>query len=182
MVVVPDISNPFFSNILRGIESLAHQTGYLVLLGDTGNGVDQEYKYLDILRQKQVDGMILLTARIERKLVEEIAKQYPVVLACEYLEGSSIPTVSIDNISAARKATEHLIKLNHRRIGIITGPMNIILSRDRLKGYHQAIMQNDLEIDYLLIQEGDFFVESGYNLMLKFLALESPPTAIFCIK
>jgi LacI family transcriptional regulator, repressor for deo operon, udp, cdd, tsx, nupC, and nupG len=179
IVVVPDISNPFFSNILRGIESLAHKNGYLVLLGDTDNGVDQEYKYFDILRQRQVDGMILLTARINKKLVEEIAKQYPVVLACEYLEGSTIPTVSIDNISAARKATEHLIKLNHRRIGMITGPMDIILSRDRLKGYQQAIMQNELEMDYMLVQEGDFFVESGYNLMMKFFALENPPTAIF---
>lgn len=179
LVVVPDITNTFFSKILRGIESVALKNGYKVLLGDTQNSAHLEVDYLNLLRQKQVDGMILLTARMNRDLVEEIAEQYPVVLACEYLEGSRIPTVSIDNISSARKATEHLIRLGHRRIAHITGPMNIILSRDRLKGYQQAMAQHELEVDPVLIQEGDFSYETGYNLAMKFLALENPPTAIF---
>jgi LacI family transcriptional regulator, repressor for deo operon, udp, cdd, tsx, nupC, and nupG len=179
LVVVPDITNPFFSKVLRGIESVAIQNGYQVLLGDTQNNVRLEEEYLNLLRQKQVDGMILLTARIHRDLMEEISKQFPIVLACEYLEGSNIPTVSIDNISSARKATEHLIKLGHRRIAHLSGPMNIILSRDRLRGYQQAMMQYELDIDPVLIQEGDFTYELGYNLTLKLLALEKPPTAIF---
>jgi LacI family repressor for deo operon, udp, cdd, tsx, nupC, and nupG len=179
LVIVPDITNTFFSKILRGIESVAIQNGYQVILGDTVNSIAREYEYLDLLRQKQVDGMILLTARMERELVEEIAENYPVVLACEYIEGSKIPTVSIDNISSARKATEHLIRLGHERIAYISGPMNIILGRDRLKGYQQAMAQYELEVKYSLIQEGDFSYESGYNLMMKYLAMENPPTAVF---
>lgn len=179
LVVVPDITNTFFSKILRGIERVAIENDYEVLLGDTGNDVERERGYLDILRQKKADGMILLTARLESHLLEEMAGEFPVVLACEYLEGSTIPTVSIDNISSARKATEYLINLGHRRIGFISGPLNVILSRDRLKGFRQAMAQHNIPIESFLVQEGDFSFESGYNMMMKFLALDQPPTAVF---
>lgn len=85
-----------------------------------------------------------------------MARQFPIVLACEYLEGTDIPTVSIDNISSARKATEHLIRLGHRRIAHLSGPMDVILSRDRLRGYYQALAQHEIEVDAALVQEGDF--------------------------
>lgn len=179
LVVVPDITNTFFSKILRGIERVAIENDYEVLLGDTGNDVERERGYLDILRQKKADGMILLTARLESHLLEEMAGEFPVVLACEYLEGSTIPTVSIDNISSARKATEYLINLGHRRIGFISGPLNVILSRDRLKGFRQAMAQHNIPIESFLVQEGDFSFESGYNMMMKFLAFDQPPTAVF---
>ncbi|CAH0125940.1 LacI family DNA-binding transcriptional regulator [Peribacillus sp. NPDC101481] len=179
LVVVPDITNTFFSKVLRGIESVAMESGYQVLLGDALNNVDRESGYLNILQQKKADGMILLTARIDGQVVEDIAKQFPVVLACEYTEGFEIPTVSIDNISSARKATEHLINLDHKRIGFLSGPFNSVLGRDRLKGYNQAMAQHSLPILSTMVQEGDFSYESGFNLTLKLLANEVPPTAIF---
>lgn len=164
--------------MLRGIESVAMESGYQVLLGDALNNVDRESGYLNILQQKKADGMILLTARIDGQVVEDIAKQFPVVLACEYTEGFEIPTVSIDNISSARKATEHLINLDHKRIGFLSGPFNSVLGRDRLKGYNQAMAQHSLPILSTMVQEGDFSYESGFNLTLKLLANEVPPTAI----
>ncbi|WP_409304106.1 LacI family DNA-binding transcriptional regulator [Peribacillus sp. SCS-155] len=179
LVVVPDITNTFFSGILRGIEAIAAENGYQVLLGDAQNDIQRESSFLDILRQKKADGMILLTARINGELIDEIANEYPVVLACEYIEGSQIPTVSVDNISSARKATDHLIELGHKRIGFISGPLNVIVGRDRLKGFQQSMAQNGLPIDPLLVQEGDFSYESGYNMMLKLLAIEELPTAVF---
>ncbi|MBM7587333.1 LacI family repressor for deo operon, udp, cdd, tsx, nupC, and nupG [Bacillus pakistanensis] len=179
LVVVPDIANTFFSKVIRGIESVALQNDYQVLLGDSQNNSQSESQYLNHLRYKQVDGVILLTARTDSRLIEDLSDDYPVVLACEYLEGSRIPTVSIDNISSARKITDHLIKQGHQRIAHISGPMNIILGRDRLKGYEQAMTQNRYEIDQVLVQEGDFSYESGYKLMEKFLALQNPPTAVF---
>jgi LacI family transcriptional regulator, repressor for deo operon, udp, cdd, tsx, nupC, and nupG len=179
LVVVPDITNPFFSRVLRGIEHTAVQNGYQVIVGDTENNVKRECEYLNLLRQKQADGMILLTARIDKDDLQEIANQYPVVLACEYIEGISVPTVSIDNISSARKAVEHLIQIGHKKIAHITGPLNVILSRDRLKGFQQAMMNHDLTIDPVFIQEGNFTYNSGFNQMVKLLALENPPTAVF---
>jgi LacI family repressor for deo operon, udp, cdd, tsx, nupC, and nupG len=179
LVVVPDITNTFFSNVFRGIELVADENGYQVLLGDTGNVVKRECGYFDILRQRKADGMILLTARSHQHLLENLSGEYPIVLACEYFEGSQLPTVSIDNISSARKATEHLVSLNHKRIGHISGPLEVVVGRDRLKGFKQAMVQNNLLVDAYLIQEGDFSFESGFNLMMKLLMLENPPTAVF---
>ena len=179
LVIVPDIANTFFTGVLRGLEDIAAKHGYQVLLGDFCNSNEREDGYLNLLQQKKADGMILLTANIDQQIVEDFAKEYPVVLACEYIEGSQIPTVSIDNISSARKATEHLINLGHERIGFISGPLHGVLGRDRLKGYQQAMMQYCLPVETILIQEGDFSYESGFNLMLKYLAFNEPPTAVF---
>lgn len=179
LVVVPDITNSFFSKVLRGIESVATENGYQVLLGDAQNNIEHEKGLINILRQKKADGMILLTARMNQALIEEISREFPVVLACEYIEGALIPTVSIDNISSARKATSHLIELGHKRIGFISGPLNSVLGRDRLKGFRQAMDQCNLPVKPLYIQEGDFSYESGFNLIMKFLALDQPPTAVF---
>ena len=179
LVVVPDITSAFFSKVLRGIEHVAVQNGYQVILGDTENDTEREQEYINLLLQKQADGMVLLTARQDKTKLEEIAEHFPMVLACEYMDGLNVPTVSIDNISSARKATEHLIQQGHTKIAHITGPINVILSRDRLRGFQQAMMSHDLEIDSAYIQEGDFSFDSGYHQMLKLLALETPPTAVF---
>jgi LacI family repressor for deo operon, udp, cdd, tsx, nupC, and nupG len=179
LVVIPDITNPFFSNVLRGIELVATEYGYQVLLGDAQNIVERESSYLAILGQKKADGVILLTARTDQKVLEELSEEYPVVLACEYYEGSNLPTVSIDNISSARKATEYLISLNHKRIAHISGPLKVVVGRDRLKGFYQAMAQHGLSVDPLMVQEGDFSYESGFNLMKKLLTLDEPPTAVF---
>ncbi|CAH0344550.1 HTH-type transcriptional repressor CytR [Bacillus sp. CECT 9360] len=179
LVVVPDITNTFFSKVLRGIEAVATQNGYQVLLGDAHNKAELEKGYLNILRQRKADGLLLLTAKIEGQAIEDLANQFPVVVACEYIEGSNIPTVSIDNISSARKATRHLLDLGHKRIGFLSGPFDSVLGRDRYKGFQQAMAQHGLPVDSLLVQQGDFSFESGFNLMQKFLAIDAPPTAIF---
>jgi len=123
--------------------------------------------------------MILLTARMDKDRIEQVSRQFPTVLACEYIDGLDISTVSIDNISGARKITEHLISLGHTKIAHITGPMNVILSRDRLKGYRQAMIGHDLPVDSAFIQEGDFSLESGYHQMIRLLSLEQRPTSVF---
>ncbi|MGM7722701.1 LacI family DNA-binding transcriptional regulator [Metabacillus sp. Hm71] len=179
LVVVPDITSAFFSKVLRGIEHVAINHGYQVILGDTENDVEREKEYINLLLQKQADGMVLLTARLNKANLEEIADHFPMVLACEYMDDLNVPTVSIDNISSARKATEHLIKLGHTKIAHITGPINVILSRDRMRGYQQALLSHDIEVDQAYIQEGDFTYESGYHQTMKLLAFETPPTAIF---
>lgn len=179
LVVVPDITSAFFSKVLRGIEHVAIEHGYQVILGDTEDTVEREKEYVNLLLQKQADGMVLLTARLNKESLEEISKNYPIVLACEYIDGLNVPTVSIDNISSARKATEHLINLGHTKIAHITGSIHVVLSRDRLRGFQQAMISHNLEVESAYIQEGDSSFESGYQQMLKLLAIEEPPTAVF---
>ena len=179
LVVVPSIMNNVFPQMIAGIDLVANQSGYKVLLGNTYQDPEKAYSYIEELKQKQVDGMILLTTRLDNDVITDIADRYPVVLTSDFIEGLNVPTVAIDNISSSREAVEHLLRLGHCRIGMITGPLNSLLSRDRLKGYRQALLANDIVIESVLIQEGDHTYDSGYNQMNKFLALENPPTAIF---
>jgi LacI family transcriptional regulator, repressor for deo operon, udp, cdd, tsx, nupC, and nupG len=179
LVVLPNLTNTVFSQVFGGIEKVANENDYRVLLRNFNDKEDNHNGYFDNLLQKQVDGMILLTARLGEQQLVEMAKKYPLVLTSEFIEGSKIPTVSIDNISSARAATKHLIKLGHKRIAHISGPLEGLLGRHRLQGYEQAIRQHNLEYDSALIQVGDFSFQSGYNLMLKLMALERPPTAVF---
>lgn len=179
LVVVPNITEQFFSKILKGVDNVASKHGYQVLLCDTGNSIEKEREYINLLHQKQADGIILLTARVGRKELLGIAKQFPIVLACEYMDDVDIPTVSINNVSSARKMTEYLIQLNHRKIAHITGYMSGIISRDRLEGYKQALAMNGIDCYPDYIQEGDATIQSGYDQMIKLMSLELPPTAVF---
>jgi LacI family transcriptional regulator, repressor for deo operon, udp, cdd, tsx, nupC, and nupG len=178
-VILPDIANPFFSEIVKGFRDEALNNGYQILLCDTGNSTDQEAEFVELVKEKFVDGIILATARMPKEEIYKLSQEIPVVLACEYIESYEIPTVSIDNVTAAREATEFLAKQGHQRIGCITGPLDVILSRDRVKGYRQALLLNELPIHDFLIQEGDFSVKSGFDIMMKLLASEEKPTAVF---
>lgn len=179
IVVMPGISNPFFAQILKAFNDVAHQRGYHVLLGDTGNDLDVERKFVELVKEKFVDGSLLATARIPKEEIARLSEEIPVVLACEYFDGCDIPTVAIDNVGAARTATEHLIALGHRKIAHLTGPLNVVLGRDRLKGYKEALMAHQIPIREEYILEGDFSVRAGYLLGRQLLTLANPPTAIF---
>lgn len=178
-VVIPEITN-FFRRVLNGIESVAIQNGYQVLIGNTQFIAEREYEYLNYLRQNKTDGMILFTSHPNKEYVEELADNLPVVLAGDYWEGTTIPSVSIDDIGSARKVTEFLIQGGHKRIAHITDRLHLKYSRDRISGYRQVLQENEL-YDPLLVQvgEGEYTFEAGYKLTQKLLSLENPPDAIF---
>ena len=138
LVTVPDISNPFFSLILQGIEEAAQREGYAVLLGDTQHDREREERYALMLKRKEADGLIFLGHRLPKEaaaLVRSMApRRAPVVNGCEFNPRLGIPSVHIDNAKAAAEAMDHLYRLGHRRIGVVTGPLVSPLSRDRLRG------------------------------------------------
>jgi LacI family repressor for deo operon, udp, cdd, tsx, nupC, and nupG len=179
IALVPDIKNPFFSEVLRGIEDGAREAGFNVLIGSTDGDRDKTKAYMTLLDESRADGIILTTTQTDQAFLEEFASRSPVVLACEYLPGSDIPSVSIDNESAARKITKHLLALGHTRIAHIMGPSNVVLCQARLQGYRQALHQHGIMEDELLIQEGDYSLESGYLITRKLLSINRIPTAIF---
>src|SRR5690606_4990845 len=164
IVVLPDINNPFFSFIVRGIEDVAHEQGFSVLLCNTDNDLERELQYTKIIGRRGADGAIFLTARV------------PLVLACEYIEGA-VSQVSIDNVAAALDATRHLIQLGHKRIAYVNGPPDVVLSCDRLRGYTLALKQAGLPIEEELIVPGTFYLESGVEAARRLLSLDDPPTA-----
>ena len=163
LVTVPDISNPFFSLILQGIEDAAQREGYAVLLGDTQHDEQREERYALMLKRKEADGLIVLGHRLPGEaaaLVRAMAPRCaPVVNGCEFSPKLGIPSVHIDNAKAAAEAMDHLYRLGHRRIGIITGPLVSPLSRDRLRGATARAKQQRAE---------------------RLLGRRERPTAIFC--
>ena len=134
----PTSRNPFFALILQGIEDAAHRDGYAVLLGDTQHDETREERYALMLRRKEADGLIFLGHRLPdaaQAFIRSVAPRCaPVVNGCEFSPQLGVPSVHIDNAKAASEAMEHLYRLGHRRIGIVTGPLVSPLSRDRLRG------------------------------------------------
>jgi LacI family repressor for deo operon, udp, cdd, tsx, nupC, and nupG len=184
LVTVPDISNPFFSLILRGIEEAASTEGYAVLLGDTQHDEAREERYALMLRRKEADGLIFLGHRLPRAAVD-LLRASPdgcaaIVNGCELSPHLGIACVQIDNAAAAREAIHHLFELGHRRIGVVTGPHVSPHSRDRLNGVKQYAAETGGAGLELIVMHGDFTIESGSLAGDHLLALDVPPTAIFC--
>lgn len=183
LVTVPDISNPFFSLILQGIEDMAQRKGYAVLLGDTQHDPKREDRYALMLRRKEADGLIFLGHRLPRpaaELVRSLApKHAPVVNGCEFSPRLGVPSVHIDNATAAAEAMDHLYRLGHRRIGIVTGPLVSPLSRDRLAGATARAKAEGAARDTIVVH-GDFSIESGAKAGERLLGRPEPPTAVFC--
>jgi LacI family repressor for deo operon, udp, cdd, tsx, nupC, and nupG len=183
LVTVPDISNPFFSLILQGIEDAAQREGYAVLVGDTQHNPEREDRYAQMLRQKECDGLIFLGHRLPTAAEQLIAsagpKCAPVVNGCEFSSQLGVPSVHIDNAKAAYEAMDYLYKLGHRRIGVVSGPLASPLSRDRLRGTNACAKAQDA-LDRLAVVNGDFSIASGVSGAERLLQAKHPPTAIFC--
>jgi LacI family repressor for deo operon, udp, cdd, tsx, nupC, and nupG len=182
LVTVPDISNPFFSLILQGIEDAALREDYAVLFGDTQHDDHREQRYALMLMSKEADGLIFLGHRLPEAaaaLARGTAPRCaPIVNGCEFNPRLGVPSVHIDNARAAADAMSLLYDLGHQRIGVITGPLVSPLSRDRLRGASTvAERRGDCE---LTVVGGDFSIESGYDAATRLLAAVPRPTAIFC--
>jgi LacI family repressor for deo operon, udp, cdd, tsx, nupC, and nupG len=183
LVTVPDISNPFFSQILQGIEDMAQREGYAVLVGDTQHDVEREERYASMLKRREADGLIFLGHRLPKEAAAFVRAANgtcaPVVNGCEFSPTLGVPSIHIDNAKAASEAMDHLYRLGHRRIGVITGPLISPLSRDRLRGAKACAKKNRAESE-CIVMNGDFSIESGVVGAERLLGRKDPPTAIFC--
>jgi LacI family repressor for deo operon, udp, cdd, tsx, nupC, and nupG len=127
LVLLPNISNPFYSEIVKGIEDVANRNGYSIMLCNTNSDIKREKKYIKMLKTRLADGAILMASEISCEELTELSKEVFMVQCCEYKEGIPVSHVSIDNEKAAYKATKHLISLGHRKIAFI-GANNQFLS------------------------------------------------------
>ena len=177
LVIVPDICDPFFSEIIRGIEVTAANHGYLVLIGDCAHQNQQEKTFIDLIITKQIDGMLLLGSRLPFDAsIEEQRNLPPMVMANEFAPELELPTVHI----AAFDAVNYLYEQGHKRIGCIAGPEEMPLCHYRLQGYVQALRRCGIMVDPQYIARGDFTFEAGSKAMQQLLDLPQPPTAVFC--
>src|SRR5882762_1396492 len=171
-MIVPDIANPFFPEVVRGAEDTAHAAGYTLLIASSDNDLKKEEVYLRLFLAKRVDGVILTKApgRMPPELQRAFAKaQVPVVLLARTVQGFVTDTVELDDRGAAYEGVTHLLRLGYRRVGFIGGLRGASTSRRRLDGYKAALRDSKIRIDRALITEGDFRVESGYQAGLALL-------------
>lgn len=180
LVTVPDISNPFFANIIRGATEAAREADFSLVLGDTRHNPALENQYAGMLDRTQVDGLIFLGHRMPatlRAATSDKGRPLPVVNGCEYSPDLTVPSVHIDNSRAGADATEYLMGLGHRDFGVITGPLVSPINRDRLDGVMGALHGKGL-VDRLRVAEGDYSVESGAQQAADLL--QSRISVIFC--
>jgi LacI family transcriptional regulator len=145
-VLIPDITNPLFPPILRGIEDRLDEAGYTSLIVNTDNDAERERSYLEALRARQVDGFISATARLDQEFLADLAAGgVPLVLINRSLEDRSVPAVTVDDRQGIRLAVEHVSRLGHSRIGHVAGPQNISTGRRRYLGFLEAMRAAGLE-------------------------------------
>jgi LacI family transcriptional regulator len=177
-IIIPDISNPYYAEIVRGIQDMADQFGYAIILLNTDRNQDRIIKHIYFLREKSADGIIFSGGIIHGEKVLSSLKELRERVVVIGRHKVDFPAIMINNIGGAAKATHHLIGLNHKRIGFIGGPDKSTSARDRLSGYKNALIQSSCAIDKNLIKKGDLTPRSGY-LLAKELIQKEQFTAIF---
>lgn len=179
-LVISDITNPFFTTLVRAVEDTARVAGYTLLLGNTDEQVAKEEAYVELLRSRQVDGLILVASAGEHAYLPDLlAAGLPVVCVDRSLVALGVDSVLTDNVAGAYQAVSHLVALGHRRIGIVTGLPGVTSTYQRLAGYRQALAAHGIAPDPALVREGNSRLDGGMARAADLLALPERPTALF---
>ncbi len=179
-LVIPDIQNPFFADITRGVEDVAYAHGYALILSNSDESIEKQRLCLDTLCMESVDGVILPPVREQDEDVAGLIERgIPVVYVDRRMKKIRFDTVVSSNEQGAYEAVSLLIRRGHQRIGLIGGIPNISTSKERRQGYEHALVEHGLALDPALIREGDSRHESGYQIARELLQQPHPPTALF---
>ncbi|WP_406489799.1 LacI family DNA-binding transcriptional regulator [Streptomyces phaeochromogenes] len=180
-LVFNDLDSPWAVEIIRGVEEVAHAAGIGTVVSAIHNRSGDARQWMTNLRARASDGVVLVTSVLEPVLHEEL-RRLGVPLVVIDPAGSpalDVPTVGATNWAGGMAATEHLLRLGHRRIGFVAGPPRLLCSRARLDGYRAALDRAGIAVDASLIVPGDFYQESGFTGCNALLDLAEPPTALF---
>ncbi len=178
-LVVADITNPFYAETARAIVETARGHGYNVILCNTDNLHRLQEEYVEVLRQRRVDGIIFGSVFLDDPVVEALVEAgYPCVMYNRRLRSGRGNYIVLDNASASHDLTRHLLDLGHRHIGFITGLRDLSTASDRLRGYRAALRAAGLPVDPSLIRPGAFKAEMAQRAAQELLKLPRRPTAI----
>jgi len=182
-LLVPDISNPFFSELARGVEDASSDFGFNIIMCNTDYCPDKEASYISLLKQKSIDGFIIASAHYnDSNVISLLEEKFPLVLLGRDIDDSedlSLDVVTSDNINGGYIATKHLIELGHKKILCLLGPSSIKVNHERERGYLQAMKEANLEVLPEAIEYGEFKAEFGYKKTLEIYESPYKPTAIF---
>ena len=160
-LLLPDITNPFFPELVKGVQTVADERGHLLLLCHNADDEDKALRDLAMLRRKQVDGVILVAGALPGERFAEAAAGLPVVVM-DRGGVAAIHPVAVDHRAGARQATEYLLRLGHRAIAHVTGPEHVPVSAQRRAGWEDALRAAGIEPDERLVVPGDFQEDGGF--------------------
>jgi LacI family transcriptional regulator len=179
-MVVPDITNPFFPQIIRGAEDRALDRSFLLVAANTDEQMGREQRVVSVLRSRRVDGILLVPTRGEdlSHIRGAIGSGIPIVCLDRVPAGMKMDAVMLDNVRGAQDCVRHLLRTGYSSIAVITGPLALGVARERLRGYEEGLREAGIEIAKELILEGDFREASGYRLAKELLLRRQRPAAV----
>jgi DNA-binding LacI/PurR family transcriptional regulator len=182
-MLVTSSTNPFFAEVIRGVEEACFERGYSLILGNTGDVGQRLEAYLATLYSKRIDGLVVMTTNMDHDFLRRLGEDRAVpVVAIDTLDVPGITTVNDDSATGGRIAAEYLLEQGFRRIAAVTGPADHPRSRQRFEGFTAALGAHGLSIDPALVVATDLTVAGGYNGMQRLLGKAGePPEAIFCL-
>lgn len=185
MVVLPSVGDPFFTDVMRGIRGVASSHGYSLLINETQFNTLTADEVGALVVSRQADGIALLASMSpfgNRVLSARSHRLLPIVVGCETVSSdlADYPSVHIDNVAAAREATDYLIALGHRRVAFIYGLRQSLLTKDREYGYRAAMHKAGLPIESGWVAEGKLTLDGAIRATRGLLSHPHRPTAIFC--
>ncbi len=181
-VIIPEsvttlFTDPFFSLLLAGVTAACNENRYHLMLSLFNSPEGSDAIYQRVLRSAYLDGVIVASATSDDPLIPRLLHDgIPFVLVGRHPD-PRVTYVDVDNVGGARMATEHLIRLGHKRIATVTGALSMLSAQDRLAGYKQALESHGISVDSSLIAEGDYRESSGLAAVRRLLP--ASPTAIF---
>jgi LacI family transcriptional regulator len=179
-LILPDVTNTFWTTVARGVEDTAQSRGYSVFLCNTDEDLAKQARYLEFVTSQRVDGVVIAPCgRDAGNLARLRDRDIRTVIVDRCIDGWETDTVRGDSLSGAYALVKHLISLRHRRIAIISGPHNTSTAEDRVTGYCIALSEAGIAPDPRLIQRGEFRTTSGEELAYQLLDEQPRPTAIF---
>jgi len=179
-LILTDVTNPFWTTLARGVEDAASENGFSVIFCNTDESEDEQSRYLKVVLEKRVDGLLLVPAGESSDQVEFVRSQgVPLVLLDRRVPGVAVDSVRSDSEGAAYQLVRLLTSLGHRRIAILSGPATVSTAADRVAGYRRALVEAGVEPGQHLVYEGAFSVDSGYEMARQALVALPRPTAFF---
>ena len=182
-LIASDFTDYWFAKVADSAEKEVRTHGYFFMLGSKECDLQDEPKYLRLLTERHVEGILFIRASHpdEMEILRNITQSgVPVVTTGIYLPGSDFSFIEVDNVDGGRKATQYLIGLGHTQIAMITGPSELLAAQSRMQGYQQALESAGIPLDPRLIVHGEAWLHrSGYNAMKELLGRNHPFTAVF---
>lgn len=182
LILIPTISNPFYFEIIKGIENMALSQNYSILLCETDSRPEKEEIYFDLVRKKMADGIISMDPAVNVETLKELAENHAIIQCSEYGGGIGIPYVTIDSEEASYRAVKHLIQIGHRKIALMNSDEKFLYARERRMGYERALHEHGIPLkkDYIFYTH-ELGFEPGQMAMRKILHLGDRPTAVFAV-